>query len=168
MILNKYLINNTAFKDKKSQIQTFAKMMLIKNNMYCDKCPEQKKMCLISKKSKYDGFIWRCTLECVALNSIRLGSCFSNLKLSFKEIFIIMYKYLKKSTFIDIAWELNITRKTVFHYTEKIREVFINYVEETSEKIGGYDANGDTKVVEIDESLFFKSKYNRGRHISGQ
>jgi hypothetical protein len=122
--------------------------------MLCDKCLDQKEMCLIAKKNKYDGFIWHCSYGCGGFKSIRFGSIFSNSKLSFKEIFIIMYKYLKKSTFIDISWELNVSRETILHYTEKIREIIMNHVESTSEKIGGYDANGNPKIVEADESLF--------------
>jgi hypothetical protein len=36
----------------------------------------------------------------------------------------------------------------------------IDEVESNSEKFGGYDENGQPKIVEIDEGLFFKSKYN--------
>jgi hypothetical protein len=60
----------------------------------------------------------------------------------------------KKSRFVDIVWELNITRKPALHYTEKIREVIINYVEPTSEKIIKYDAIGNPKVLRSMKSFF--------------
>ena len=74
------------------------------------------------------------------------------------EIFLIIYKYFKKNSFIDIVDELNIHRKTIGTYTSRIRESIMDEVEGNNERLGGYDENGEPKIVEIDESLFFKSK----------
>jgi hypothetical protein len=51
----------------------------------------------------------------------------------------------------------------VTDWSQFCREVILDYIERTSEKIGGKG-----KVVEIDESKFGKRKYNRGHHVEGQ
>jgi hypothetical protein len=41
-------------------------------------------------------------------------------------------------------------------------------VKSNSKRLGGYNENGQPKIVKIDESLFFKSKYNHGMQTAGQ
>ena len=54
--------------------------------------------------------------------------------------------------------ELGLTAKTLVDWNNFMREICSNYVQDHLAPIGGRG-----KIVEIDESLFFKTKYNRGR-----
>ena len=65
--------------------------------------------------------------------------------------------------FVQIAYDLNINRITVSQYCDLFREAIVYYIEMNSTRIGGYDNEGNPNVVEIDESLFFRRKYNRDR-----
>jgi hypothetical protein len=46
----------------------------------------------------------------------------------------------------------------------RLREVIQDYLIENREMLWGLDDNGCRKIVEINESLFFRRKYNRRRH----
>ncbi|KAG0424314.1 hypothetical protein DMUE_6097 [Dictyocoela muelleri] len=86
---------------------------------------------------------------------------FSNSKLKIEVIFSILYKYLKNNFYADIEYDLNVNRKTIRKYGEIVRENIYNFIFENNERICGLDERGLSKIVEIDESLFFKRKYNR-------
>ncbi|KAG0441196.1 hypothetical protein DMUE_1233 [Dictyocoela muelleri] len=100
--------------------------------------------------------------------SIRVNSFFEGFKLDFKTIFVIFYKYLNGISYVDIAYKLDVYRNTVIDYCGAIRAVICDYISDTNELIGGYNTNGPSKIVEIDESIFFKRKYNSGQLRNGQ
>ncbi|KAG0438608.1 hypothetical protein DMUE_2988 [Dictyocoela muelleri] len=83
-------------------------------------------------------------------------------------IFFINCKYINLISFVDIAYELDKNRGTVSDYFNKAIEVICEYTVDNSDMIGGYNEDVTSKIVEIDESLFFKRKFNRGRVTNGQ
>jgi len=68
-----------------------------------------------------------------------------------------MYKYIKRSSFQDIAHELQVDRNTVSDYAELAREAICDYMITTSDKLGGVNSDGSSKIIEIDESLFLNT-----------
>jgi transposase-like protein len=65
---------------------------------------------------------------------------------------------------LDIADTNDVSKNTSTAWCSGLREVIQDYLIENREMLGGLDDNGCRKIVEIDESLFFRRKYNRGRH----
>jgi hypothetical protein len=64
--------------------------------------------------------------------------------------------------------ECEVSRTTITKWYYDLRGVVQEILLETGSMIGGIDENGVSKVVEIDESVFFKRKYNRGWLREGQ
>lgn len=83
-------------------------------------------------------------------------------------IFKIIYKYISGIPFVDIAFDLSIDRNTASGISDLIREIICESIALNNEMLGGINEDGSSKIVEIDESLFFKRKYNRGRIQNGQ
>lgn len=70
-------------------------------------------------------------------------------------------------SFIDTAYKSNYCRKKLAVFQISIVRQSQNLVK-SSVKLGGLDKNGIPRVVEINESLFFKQKYNCDRLRDGQ
>jgi hypothetical protein len=58
---------------------------------------------------------------------------------------------------------MNKDPQTISKWTDLAREAICYYLCENSTKIGGINRDNSPKIEEIDESMFFRHKYNRGR-----
>jgi len=65
---------------------------------------------------------------------------------------------------IDIVKELKMNKNTISDWCLDMRELCQNYFLEKDSQIGGLNSDSIRKIVEINESLFFRRKYNRGRY----
>jgi hypothetical protein len=63
----------------------------------------------------------------------------------------------------QIIRELKINKNSYTAWSKKLREKIEEKIEIEGGILGGIDSLGNPIDVEIDESLFFKRKYNRGR-----
>lgn len=111
-----------------------------------------------------DKFAFRCRL-CKKFQSIRIGSYFENSKLSLHQCLMLIVFYCEKLTNQNFLCKiLKISSySTIVDWKSFIRDVFIDWVLENSEKIG---APG--MVVQVDETLFCKRKYGVGRILQNQ
>jgi transposase-like protein len=142
---------------------------LLPSSYKCDKCNNFCKIVLSTKNnsSGYFNFVCEKTINgkkhyfCRSLNK---NSFFANARITYKQVLIIIYNYIFFEN-ICLVPQLSITAdvhsEALGDWTNYIREVCINSL--SLNKIGGKD-----KVVEIDESLFGKRKYHRGRINKGQ
>lgn len=102
---------------------------------------------------------WRCSLRtCRKEVGLRKGSWFENSKLPLRVFIIFTYAWTKEYTTIKFCEEeLELSSHSVVDWKNFLREVCAASLLGNPIKIGGPNT-----TVEIDESLFSKSKYNRG------
>jgi transposase-like protein len=95
--------------------------------------------------------------------SIKKGTFFEKSNLNLKQLLFIIWSFCKGHSNRFVEQELPISAKTVVDWYNVLREVCIQWAESQDQTIGG-----EGVVVEIDESMFTKRKYNRGRQRNGQ
>lgn len=160
-ITEEYL--NNVFSSKSSTNSFLVHLKIFKNTVECPRCLDGTRLKYVKRLSSPDGYYWTCRRSCRSSLSVRSGSCFEGTRLNMRTIFFIMYKYINRIALNDIAYELAVDRGTVSVYADMVRDTICEYIIENNEKLGGYNEDGTSKIVEIDESYFFRRKYNRGR-----
>jgi len=59
-----------------------------------------------------------------------------------------------------VSWD------TIVNYNNYFRLECHNWILNQQQQLGGFDANGQPRYVEVDESYFFYQKYHKGRRRS--
>ena len=116
------------------------------------------------KQNDDDGG-YRCTkTTCRARKFITSDTIFDNIKISIATILFILYEWCVETPIFRAACEYDVSEKTVSLWYLKFRE-FASYfcIADDDTRIGGPGT-----IVEIDECLVVKRKYNRGRFLSNQ
>ena len=108
--------------------------------------------------------IWKCN-KCSQQLGLRSSNWFSNTKLPFLTIVRFIYCWAEELT--SIKWcekQLDVCNHTVIDWNMYIRETCVAVLMgQEKKKIGG-----ESKIVEIDESLFTKRKNHAGRVLPEQ
>ena len=122
-------------------------------------------------QSVVDGRIWRCMVKrCKKRISIRKGSFFEQSHLELWKIVGLSYLWVRSAgksrgvSMEDSKKELHIgSNDTIVDWNQFCRDIAVTYFLNNPVQLGG-----PGRVVEIDESLFSRRKYNRGRIIPEQ
>lgn len=139
-------------------LNRFFEIGIICNTMNCELCNIQMKL---RKFECIDGVQWECTqYGCRKRYSVRKYSIFENSKLGLGLIFAILYNFANKIRADTTARTYGVGLKTVQEWYREFRKKLLFYYEIDKEflQIGGENA-----IVEIDECMLGKRKYNRGR-----
>ena len=151
--------------DKESLIQHLRKYKLLPSEFKCEKCLISMTLRENSKTS--DGYVFKCN-TCKSTKSIRTGSFFTRTKLSFENVYGVLYLWsvgiqghiikemmpsMRPNTMYDF---MNFARDICCEVVDKNPVVFTNENEIQIE-------------IQIDESIFGKrQKYHRGKTFGKQ
>jgi hypothetical protein len=149
--------------DKLQWLQWLAEHRLIRNNNNCGNC--NAAMALVRRAEAPEGYSWMCT-PCQTRRSVRTGSFFAKCVLTTDKIVMLMYYwiYTVKSTNVMLFEDIEDWHVLVDFFRVECK----NWVNRQQVELGGFDANGQPIVVEMDESYFLRRKYHRGRRRRGQ
>ena len=145
------------------------KVGLIKEPTYCKLCRRRTNKInsfRLSKKEKaFDRFVWRCknkdcgNIEYIRKNS-QLLSSFPRVNLRILLIYIFHhFCFLLPPSITNKTFNLSFS--TIGKISELLTKWIVN--DEILDETFRGKLDGKNKIVEIDESCFFKRKYNRGR-----
>lgn len=147
-------------------IKWLARRGLIRNTMQCPQCNIP---CSLVNDNGIDGRKWKCRL-CSRNRSVRIDSFFFRSHLSLSQLIVVLYCWAYDFPQTQALRECGIQDNghTLPDWYNFCRDMCQKYLEENPSEIGGMDPNtGEPIDVEIDESMFFKRKYNVGNHLHG-
>jgi hypothetical protein len=137
---------------------------LLKGSNRCKKGGCRSRMFLERDSTIIDGRVWRCrNSKCRSTRCIRENSYFSRSHLSISQILMLGYLWSKDCTNKFIKEELELDQKTAVDWNRFCRDIACYHYE--NEEVSNEQIGGIGVIVEIDESVFSKRKYQRGRLV---
>jgi hypothetical protein len=122
----------------------------------CDKCNENMHE---GKRDGSDGVRWLCKKRnCRRSKSIRENSFFANTKLTLYNCMLLLHLWSNEFTEKLILNQFSFATQTVVDWANYCRELCVIYFDNQNDKIGGVGT-----IVELDETVIVKRKYDRGR-----
>jgi transposase-like protein len=110
-----------------------------------------------------DGFIFRCC-KCKKTKNLREGTFFgASQKLTVRKVMEIAFYWLIEVPVSTAAELVGVTHTTAIQWYQYCRDICSNKMVGLQQQLGG-----PGHIVEIDESLIFKRKYNVGHRVEQQ
>ncbi|XP_072379727.1 uncharacterized protein [Diabrotica undecimpunctata] len=131
---------------------------LIKNSVFCNMCNLSKTF--VKRTGCIDQYMWKCK-GCSKSTSIRHGSVFAGSHLAISQIIIIIYGFANDFPQKLICREalLPTTSNTVSDWLNLCRRVCTKYFEQHPVELGGFNENGESLTVELNEFQYRKVQW---------
>ncbi|CAF0881397.1 unnamed protein product [Brachionus calyciflorus] len=143
--------------DQKERVLYLIKIGALFPERECDKCQTK---CRLAKRKIVDEFSWRCS-KCTKYYSIKHGSFFEQFnKTSILKVLEVIEYWSKGRKQCDMEQTLNISKPTSIRICKFLRQLCYLDLDKDNFRCGG-----PNQIVEIDESVFNKVKYNKGKDM---
>lgn len=135
---------------------------LIHSTLRCITCQISMTVHRFDDAPDFEAF--RCS-QCHMRRSIRTDSAFAKSKIPLRKILLIIYLWATDGTAKDISREVEVSEKTVLQWFSNLRRLVVEHTAQ-AERVS--IIGGPGTIVELDESIVSKRKYNRGRLVREQ
>ena len=137
---------------------------ILRSTITCASCSCSMSLSSCSASKSADLYIFRCSgTGCKKTRSIRTGSYLEGSSISFATFIHMVYLFSSKNlTCVEIAAYTGASRQCVTEWKSTLLEAVATYIYNNPQPIGGPGI-----IVELDEAMFGKRKYNRGRLREG-
>ena len=132
---------------------------ILPSTLRCGSCSSAMILSSCPASKSPDRCIFRCsTPGCKKTKSVRSTSYLEGSNLSFTTFIRLVYLFSSKNlTHVDIAAFTGVSLRSLTEWKAVLLEAVANYIYNNPQPIGGPGL-----IVEIDEAMFGKRKYNRG------
>jgi hypothetical protein len=147
-----------AYGNPETVVQVLRSRGLLRTSVQCESCENQM---VEQTKPTGDGTMFVCNRRtCRKARSIRQGSFFEQSKLSLCDAMLFLHLWSKGYSEKLIADDFTFSRPTIIDWSRYCRDLCMLHYESSTQVIGGPGC-----IVEIDETLAVKRKYNCGRMV---
>jgi transposase-like protein len=119
---------------------------------------------LVNYGGHIDGKRWCCP-SCKSTIFLRRGSFFERSHLPLNKLLMIIYFWSHRASLTFISEQLEISYRVCVDWYNFIRDICVRWNGDHKVAIGGLDDDITGRIVEIDETVIAKRKYNRGRLV---
>ncbi|EFO92117.1 hypothetical protein CRE_12442 [Caenorhabditis remanei] len=152
--------------------QFLARYSLISNTRRCEKCPDNKMSLVKDKSLKRDSYLWRCS-ECKKRHmstkvSTKTDSFFERSHLTPQQILYLAADWVENPTkpILHVARDFKVDKNSVTKMHEMFRQLTKSWFYRETGKDQHQMLGGPHKIVEIDETMMYRAKYNKGRMLT--
>lgn len=149
-----------ALETKEEACSWLRERSLLPRTMSCTRCHSE--MTLVATNDAPDFEVFRC-MQDDTKRSIRTGSFAFQSNLPLKKLVLLMYYWAIDTPNKTIQAELELSAKTVSKWMSFCRQTVDRFI---SNPVHALAIGGQFAIVEIDETMLCRRKYNRGRMAS--